>query len=98
MIQEYVEDSIIEVNNLAGSSISSSSIDTKYQSILTDMGAIKVLRYMIQPNFSLGGELNISCSETLSLIKDMEKKVSTDLSKVSSSAGVQTTEPELNFP
>jgi len=100
MVLEYVSDSIIEVQNLTGDSISSSAVDTKYQAVLTDMGAIKVMRFMIQPTFSLGGELTINRAEMLRLVEDMEKRVSEQLDDVirfSSTGGIQTTEPELNF-
>lgn len=101
MIDEYLDDSIIEVQNITGDTISSTSIDTKYQSILTDLGAIKVMRYMLQPNFSLGGELSISRGgrgQILDLIRDMDKKIANDLSQVKTSGGVSTTEPEINLP
>jgi hypothetical protein len=101
MVTEYVEDSIIEIQNMNSVTILNTSIDTKYQAILTDMGAIKVLRYMLQPGFSLGGELSINRSETMALIREMEKKVAKDLNTIvtiSSSGGVATTEPKINLP
>jgi hypothetical protein len=100
IIEEYVSDSIIEVQNLTGESITSSAIDTKYQAALTDMGVIKVLRYMLQPSFSLGGELSINRRETLDLIRDLEKKVSKDLNGIIifGSTSVFSTEPSLNLP
>ena len=100
MIDEYIDDSIIEVQNLTGDTISSTAVDTEYQSILTDMGVIKVLRYMLQPSFSLGGELSINRRETLDLIRDLEKKISNDINNLMrmSTGGVATTEPEINLP
>jgi hypothetical protein len=100
MIDEYLDDSIIEVQNEMSVTISSSAIDTEYQAILTDMGVIKVLKYMIQPNFSLGGELSINRREVLDLIRDLEKKVAKDLNTIMriTSGSVATTEPEINLP
>jgi hypothetical protein len=100
MIDEYLDDSIIEVQNEMSVTISSSAIDTEYQAILTDMGVIKVLKYMLQPNFSLGGELSINRREVLDLIRDLEKKVAKDLNTIMriTSGSVATTEPEINLP
>jgi hypothetical protein len=98
IIEEYVTDSIIELTNITGDSVSASSIDTKYQSLLTYMGAIKVIEYMLQPSFSLGGELSINRSDMLALKRDMEKKLEIDIARVRSTGGVQTTEPRINLP
>lgn len=100
MIDEYLDDSIIEVQNITGDTISSTSIDTEYQAILTNLGVIKVHQYMLQPSFSLGGELSINRREVLDLIRELEKKVAKDISDLMrmSTGGVATTEPEINLP
>jgi len=99
IIEEYINDAIIDVNNITGDTISSSSVDTKYQALLTDMGVISVLRWMVHNSFSLGGEVSINRDSTLRLIKDLEKKVSEKLKDIltRTQTGVDTTEPELNL-
>ena len=62
VIQEFIEDSHIEVENYTGDTFVTSDIPTRYQPILVDMATIKVLEYMVTHNVSMGG-ISISAGE-----------------------------------
>ena len=55
VVEEYIEDSHVEVENYTGDTFSTSDIPTRYQPILIDMAEIKILGYMITHDISLGG-------------------------------------------
>ena len=62
VIQEYIEDAHVEVENYTSDTFVTSDIPERYSPILVDMGQIKVLEYMVTHNISMGG-ISISAGE-----------------------------------
>ena len=91
VIQEYVEDSHIEVENYVGDTFVTSAIPERYQPVLIDMATVKVLEYMITHSISAGGALTVSASD-LRLKKDsIQKKVDMAMINLLRTEGYSTT-------
>lgn len=101
MIEEFVEDAHIEIENFTGVSFATSDIDTEYQAVITDMAVVKVLDYMMDSlsgkSVSIGGDVSISYSDvTMSLgsIKaNLEKKIDKQLNMLGVRRTFDYTEP-----
>jgi len=95
VIQEYIEDSHLDIERDTGDSFSTSDIPTKYQSILVDMAVIKVLDYMVTHNVSAGGALNISAADMNKKIDRIRVKVDKAMQTLIRTKGsIKTSEPE----
>jgi len=95
VIQEYIEDSHIELENVTGDTFTTTDIPSRYQPVLIDMAVIKVLDYMVTHNISAGGSLNISASDMNRKIDRLQKKVDILIQNLIRNEGtVMTTEPE----
>lgn len=95
VIQEFIENSHIEIENKTGDSFSTSSIPTKYQPILVDMAIVNVLDYMITHNISAGGTLNLSASDISRKIERLQKKIDNEMVNLIRKEGTAvTSEPE----
>lgn len=75
VIQEYIEDSHIEVENFTGDSFATDDIPTRYQPVLIDMGTVKVLEYMITHSISAGGTLTVSALDLRAKKADIQARI-----------------------
>jgi len=97
IIQEWVEDCHIVIENSTGDSFTTSDIPIEYQALITDMTVIYLLDYLITGNVSLG-DFSMSFRELIAQKKLIEERVERQLSDVvrnTASGLVETTEPSL---
>ena len=95
MIQEWIEDAHIIIENRVGISIDTSDIPTTYQALLTDMGVSYLLDYMIKKRIGIG-EISLNYQELIAQKKMLDEKIERqllDLSRGSATGGMTTTEP-----
>jgi len=95
VIQEYIEDSHIEVENYTGDTFATTDIPTRYQPILIDMATVKVLDYMITHNIMAGGTITVSASDLRAKKDALQKRVDSAMINLLRTEGFSTTtEPE----
>ena len=79
MIDEWVGDAIIELQNITGLTIDSTDITTKFQSILKKLTIITLLDYIIKFNLGLGGEMSINYIEMSKTRDSLERRIEKEL-------------------
>ena len=95
IVDEWVEDAHIDIENKTGSSFATSDIPTSYTSIITNISVTYLLDYMIKKRISIG-EISLSYQELLTQKKMLEEKIEKqflDIIRGSTSGSVTTTEP-----
>jgi len=96
VIEDYIEYSHIEVENLTGDGFATTDIPTKYQPILIDMGTVKTIEYMITHGISSGG-LSVSSGDLERKRNEIQKRVDRSISNLIRTKGSMfTTEPQEN--
>lgn len=101
IIEEFVEDAHLEIENFTGDSFATSDIDTKYQAVITDLTLLKVIEYMIddliEKSVSIGGDVTINYSDILTGLSatrsTLEKRIDKQLNLIGVRREFAYTEP-----
>lgn len=94
MIEEWVEDAHLIIENRTNDNFATSDIPTEYQAIITDIAVTYLLDYMIEERISIG-EISLNYQDLLNKKQALEEKIERqflDISRTSSGA-ITTTEP-----
>lgn len=79
MIDEYVEDSHCNIENMTGITFDTSDIPSAYESVLVDMTVLEIVNYLmvttIKKTSSIGGEQNVDYGNILSSLKDIARRL-----------------------
>jgi len=85
VIQEFVEDAHIEIENFTGTGFDTSDIPTKFQAVITDMALVKVIEYMmddvVEESVSIGGDITTNYSEVIQSLRGMKDSLSKRIEK-----------------
>lgn len=94
VIQEWIEDAHITIENRVQESFATSDIPTKFQAVITDMAVVRLLEYKIGTAIS-AGDINVSYREMLVQKQDLERKIEAELNSIvrGSTGAMGTTEP-----
>jgi len=94
IIEEFIEDSHVEVENYTGDTFETSDIPDRYQPVLIDMGVVKVLEYMITHGISAGG-MGVSASDLRAKKGEIQDRVDKALINLLRTEGFAvTSEPQ----
>ena len=93
VIQEWVDDAHIKIENRTGESFSTSDIPEKFQALITDMAVSYLLEYLIKRRASVS-EANFSYSDLIAEKKMLDSDIKQQMNDIISISGsVTTTEP-----
>lgn len=101
IIEEYVEDAHVDIENATGDSFATSSIPTKYTAVITDMSVMMVIDYMmdavVKKSQNIGGDINVNYNEVMQSLRSMkmslERKVTKALNMIGTVRNFQYTDP-----
>ena len=95
IIQEWVEDAHIIIENRLGVSFATSDITASYVALITDIAVTYLIDYMIEERISIG-EISLNYQDLINKKKVIEEKIERqffDLARGTTTAGMTTTEP-----
>jgi hypothetical protein len=85
IIDEFVEDAHVELENALGASFATDSIPADYQTILTDMSEISVLDYMldnlVKKSVTIGGDISINYSDIMNSLRGIREALTRKIEK-----------------
>ena len=95
IIDEFVEDAHLDLENFTGVSIDTSDISSRYQSVLTDMTVVKVIDYMcdklVSKSIAVGGDVSINYGEIVQSLTQMRNSLEKRIDKNLNMLGVHRT-------
>ena len=95
IIDEFVEDAHLDLENFTGASIDTSDISATYQSVLTDMTLVKVIDYMcdklVSKGVAIGGDVSINYGEVVQSLSQMRNSLEKRIDKNLNMIGVKRT-------
>jgi len=77
IIEEYVEDAHVVIENETGDSFSTSDIPTEYESLITDITIRMVVDYMltdlIKESASIGGDMSVNYADMRTALENIKR-------------------------
>lgn len=93
IIEEYVDDAHLEIENFTGDSFATSDIPAEYQAIITDIAVVKVIDYMlddlVEKSVSVGGDVTINYADIMASLTNIKEKLEVKIEKQLNLVGVR---------